>query len=463
MGSSRSTRASLLTGVRVIEQGQLLAVPYAARLLSDLGAEVIKIESPLRLDAHRQTTYPGNEPGERFWDRGGTFYSENRGKLGLTLNLRTAEAVAIFRDLVRISDVVMENFSSRVMRGFGLDYEQLRSIRPDLIMLSSTGYGHSGPWSQYGAVGPTTEAASGLGAVSGYRGGPPMLPDIPFTDYVAAEHAVLAVVLALYRRQRTGEGACIDLSQTETQTAIAGELVAQASLGEGAVAPMGNRHDRMAPHGFFPCSGDDRWIAIAVSSDDEWLRLRILMGNPTWSMRAGFEALSGRKASEDELEDGISAWTRQYDAFALMDALQREGIAAGVALDGRDLVCNEHLRSRGFFTLLGHPPSAGIGPKPYPGSPWRFASGQGGVTRRAPALGEHNAFVLREVLGYDAETVDRLLASAAFEAEPEGFPRPRPVPLSTLMAQGRVREVDPDYESRSGSGSAPATEINSAP
>jgi crotonobetainyl-CoA:carnitine CoA-transferase CaiB-like acyl-CoA transferase len=454
----------LLDGVRVLEQGQLLAVPYAARLLADLGAQVIKVESPLRLDAHRQTTYPANEPGETFWDRGGTYYSENRGKLGVTLNLRMPEGVAVFRDLVRISDVVMENFSSRVMRGFGLDYEALRELSPDLIMLSSTGYGHTGPWAQYGAVGPTTEAASGLAAVSGYRGGSPILPDIPFTDYVAAEHAVLAVVLALYRRQRTGEGAWIDLSQTETQTAIAGELIMQASLGDGAASPLGNRHAGMAPHGFFPCSGDDRWIAIAVSTDDEWRRLRDLMDSPAWSMRAELETLEGRKANEDALEADISAWTQLHDAFALMRSLQRWGIAAGVALDGRDLICNEHLRSRGFFTRLEHPPSTGIGPKPYPGTPWRFALSRRGEARRAPALGEHNAFVLREILGYNADTADRLLASTALEATPSGFPKPHPVPLSILVAQGKVREIDPDYESRSKwEPSGPATETKSDP
>jgi crotonobetainyl-CoA:carnitine CoA-transferase CaiB-like acyl-CoA transferase len=452
--SSTQRRPPNLRGIRVVEQGQLLAVPYAARLLADLGAEVIKVESTLRLDAHRQTTYPENEPGAGFWDRGGTFYSENRGKIGLTLDLRTPDGIAIFRDLVRVSDVVMENFSTRVMRGFGLDYARLQKIRPDLIMLSSTGYGHSGPWKQYGAVGPTTEAASGLTAVTGYRDGPPMLPDIPYTDYVAAEHAVLAVLLALYRRRKTGEGAWIDLAQTETQTAIAGELIMQASIGGGASRPMGNRHPLMAPHGFFPCAGDDRWIAIAVATDDEWLRLCELMGQSDWSTSPHLTTLNGRKAFEDELELRLSAWTRNSEPFALMAALQNSGIAAGVALDGRDLVGNEHLRSRGFFTWLDHPPSTRIGRKPYPGVPWKFAYSRRGEASRAPALGEHNALVLRQILGYGEDRVQELLASATLDARPVGFPKPVPVPLHTLLDQGKVREVDPNYELRSASGSS---------
>jgi crotonobetainyl-CoA:carnitine CoA-transferase CaiB-like acyl-CoA transferase len=444
----------MLRGIRIIEQGQLLAVPYAARLLADLGAQVIKVESPLRLDAHRQTTYPNNEAGVAFWNRGGTFYSENRGKLGITLDLRTSEGVQIFRDLVRVSDVVMENFSSRVMRGFDLDYEGLRRVRPDMIMLSSTGYGHTGPWSNYGAVGPTTEAASGLAALSGYRGGQPLLPDIPYTDYVAAEHGALAVVLALYRRRRTGEGTWIDLAQTETQTAIAGELIMQASLGEGAVGPSGSRHPTMAPHGFFPCSGGDRWIAVAVASDEEWSRLRDLMAGCDWSARPRFATAAGRKTHEDELEGLLSTWTSRHDAFALMEALQDRGVAAGVVLDGRDLVGNRHLRERGFFTWLGHPPSTGIGLKPYPGVPWRFASSRHGEVRRAPALGEHNHFVLREILGYGEEAISGLVASGAVDADVSDFPVPHPVPLNTLIAQGKVREVDPDYEL--GSGSVPS-------
>lgn len=437
-----------LAGVRVIEPGQLLAVPFATRLLADLGAEVLKIEPPMRLDTHRQTTYPDNEPGEYFWDRGGTFYSENRGKLGMTLDLRHAAAVEVFRDLVRVSDIVMENYTPRVMRAFGLGYEALARIRPDIIMLSSTGYGQTGPWTNYAAVGSTTEAGSGLVAVSGYRDGPPVMPDIPYTDYVAAEQAVLAVLLALFRRRRTGRGAYIDLAQTEGQSALIGELLLDAGANHTPARPRGNRQPRMAPHGFFPCAGRDRWIAIAVSSDNEWLGLRAAMREPDWAAEARFQTINGRKQHEDELEAKLSTWTSEQEPEMLMQHLQAHGVPAGVALDGRGLVGNEQLRARGFFRWLGHPAHTGIEPKPYPGVPWRFGESQRGGERRAPALGEHNEFVLLNLLGHSPEQIARLRAQGAFGDAPNGFTRPRPVPLSELERLGRAIEIDPDFRQR---------------
>lgn len=441
-------RPAPLAGVRVLEPGQLIAVPFAARLLADLGAEVIKIESPVRLDTHRQTTYPDNEPGEHFWDRGGTYYSENRGKLGMTLDLRLADAVDAFRDLVRVSDVVMENYTPRVMLAFGLDYPALTGIRPDVIMLSSTGYGHSGPWTNYAAVGSTTEAASGLAAVSGYPDGAPVMPDIPFTDYVAAEQGVLAVILALYRRKRTGTGTYIDLAQTEAQAAQIGELLLDAAAKATSASPRGNRHEAMAPHGFFPCAGFDRWIAIAVSSEWEWRGLRAAMREPAWGREERFQTLAGRKAHEDELEANLSAWTRGQQPMDLMRLLQAHGVPAGVAFDGRDLVMNEHLRERGFFRWMDHPAHSGIEPKPYPGVPWRFSESGRGGERRAPALGEHNHLILRDLLGYSDERVARLRDSGALGGSPAKFRRPKPVLLEELERQGRVREIDPDYRER---------------
>jgi benzylsuccinate CoA-transferase BbsF subunit len=445
-----------LAGVRVVEHGQLLAVPFAARLLADLGAEVIKVEPAARLDTHRQTTYPDNEPGDRYWDRGGAFYSENRGKLGMTLDLRHPDAVAVFRDLVRVSDVVMENFTPRVMRAFGLDYDALRPLRPDLIMLSSTGYGQSGPWAEHRAVGPTTEAASGLAAVTGYAGGAPVMPDIPYTDYVAAEQGVLAVLLALYRRRRTGHGSRIDLSQVEAQAALAGELFLDAAANGTPAAPRGNRHPAMAPHGIFPCAGDDSWIAIAVPSDAEWRGLQAAIGHPGWAADPRYATAAGRLAHVDAIEARLSEWTRGREATALMHHLQAHGVPAGAVLDARDLVMNEQLRARGFFEWAEHPPGTGIEPKPYPGAPWRFSASQRGARRPAPALGEHNEYVLHDLLGYSSARVRELVDGGALGGPPTDFPRPQPVPLTVLARQGRIRAIDPDYRERIRESNQPA-------
>ena len=439
-----------LAGIRIIEHGQLLAVPAAARMLADLGAEVIKVEPAFRLDTHRQTTYPDNDPGERFWDRGGTFHSENRGKLGLTLNLRHDAAVEVFKDLVRVSDVVMENFTPRVMPAFGLDYESLCEVRPELIMLSSTGYGQNGPWSSFKAVGPTTESASGLAAVTGYEGGVPLLPDIPYTDYVAADQAVLAILLALFRRKRAGRGSYIDISQVEAQASLAGELFLDAAINGTVHQPRGNRHPAMAPHDFFPCTGEDRWIAIAVSSDGEWLDLVAAMGNPSWASDERFATLEGRLETLSLLNQRIAEWTRGWDAMELMQLLQAHGVPAGAVFDARDLVLNEHLHARGFFEWDTQAAETGISeqPKPYPGAPWRFSRSTHGISRRAPMLGEHNATVLSELLGYSSEKISELQASGAFGGPPTEFPRPNPVGLPALKANHRVNDIDSEYEAR---------------
>jgi benzylsuccinate CoA-transferase BbsF subunit len=434
-----------LSGIRVIEHGQLLAVPYAARMLADLGAQVIKVESPVRLDSHRQTTYPDNEPGERYWDRGGTFYSENRGKLCMTLDLRHGEAIEAFRDLVRMSDVVMENYTAHVMANFGLDYDALVAVRPDLIMLSSTGYGHTGPWANFRAVGPMTEGASGLAAVTGYEGKPPVMAEVPYTDYIAAEQSVFAITMALYRRKRTGKGCYLDLSQVEAQASILGELFLDAAAHGTQQGTHGNRHASMAPHGFFPCAGDDRWIAIAIETDEEWTSLRKLMGEPAWAQDPALATLAGRLAAAAAIEGHLAAWTGQQDATELMHRLQAAGIAAGLAQDARDLVLDEQMWAHGFFEWSGHPEGTGIEAKPYPGAPWRFSRSRRGVTRGGAALGEHNREVLCGLLGYSEARFEAMAASGALGGSPSVFPRPNPLTYEEQLAQGRVRAVDAGY------------------
>jgi len=437
-----------LAGVRVIEHGQLLAVPAAARMLSDLGAEVIKIEPAFRLDSHRQTTFPENDPGDRFWDRGGTYHSENRGKLGLTLDLRNPASVEIFRRLVAISDVVMENFTPRVMKGFGLDYDALRRVRPDIIMLSSTGYGHTGPWANFKAVGPTTEAASGVASVTGYEGGIPVLPDIPYTDYTAADQGVFAILAALYRRRRTGEGAFIDLSQVEAQASLAGELFMEASLPNTVHEPRGTAHPAMAPHDFFPCAGEDRWIAIAVSCEEEWQGLVAAMGQPDWVTDASFSSLELRQSSLPDLNDHITAWTCDQDAIDLMHLLQSYGVPAGAVLNARDLVLNEHLHARGFFEWMPHPEELAIPDKPYPGAPWRFSMSSRGSSRPAPLLGGDTQFVLEDLLGYSTDQISAIRESGAFGPSPEEFPRPHPMSLDDMKKKRGVIDVDLEYQYR---------------
>ena len=274
-----------LAGVRIVEMGQLIAIPHAVKLLGDMGAQIIRIESCARLDNYRTSSMYENRGEGRHWDRAANFYEQNRNKYSLTLELNDDDCIAALRELVSISDVFAENFTPRVMRNFKLEYEDLRQIRPDIIMVSSTGYGYTGPWADYGAIGYTTEATSGLSHISGYKDGPPVLPEIPYADYTAAEHTAFAIMAALSYRARTGKGQFIDISQSETLTSTIPEAIMDYTVNGRIPERVGNQDTLMSPHGCYPCAGDDKWIAIAVSTDEQWSALCDALGTPRMVLR----------------------------------------------------------------------------------------------------------------------------------------------------------------------------------
>ena len=214
-----------LNGVRIVEFGQLIAIPFATKLLADMGAEVIRIESCTRVELYRASGFYNNDPSGEYWNRAVNFYEQNRNKQSLTLDLTKPEGRSALLELVSVSDVFAENFTPRVISNFGLEYEELRKARPDIIMVSSTGYGHTGPWSGFGAIGFGTEAASGLASVTGYRDGPPAIPEIPYSDFTAGEHTAFAIMAALAHRAVTGRGQLIDISQTQTLSATVPEAL----------------------------------------------------------------------------------------------------------------------------------------------------------------------------------------------------------------------------------------------
>jgi benzylsuccinate CoA-transferase BbsF subunit len=434
-----------LSGIRIVEMGQLIAIPSAMKMLADMGAQVIRLESCQRLESYRTDSLYQNDVSGEFWNRGANFYEQNRNKLGLTLDLSRPEGLAILRDLIAISDVFAENFTPRVIKNFHLEYEDLRKIRPDLIMVSSTGYGYTGPWANFGATGPATEGASGLAYMTGYSNGPPVMSEIPYTDYTAGEHTAFAVMAALLHRMRTGRGQFIDVSQTETASSTIPEALLDFAANQRIEPRMGNEDPVMAPHGCYPCKGDERWIVIAVSTDEEWEALCKVLNRPEWLEDNRFRDGQGRWQRRKELGELVGKATLEWDFYQLMHALQGAGVSAGAVLDAKDLLFDPHLRARRFYELVSHHPSTGIPPLPYASRPWRLSRTPAVPSRAAPIMGEHNKWALMELLGHSAEQIAALEDKGIIgyaPTDPRGVQRPS---LDEQVRQGRLQRYETDF------------------
>ena len=440
--------AGPLEGVRIVEMGQLIAIPSAMKWLGDMGAQVIRLESVQRLESYRTDSLYHNDVEGEFWNRGANFYEQNRNKLGLTLDLSRDEGRGVLRDLIAVADVFAENFTPRVIRNFGLEYEDLRKIRPDIIMVSSTGYGFEGPWANFGATGPATEGAAGLAYVTGYRDGGPVMSEIPFTDYTAGEHTVAAVMLALMHRLNTGQGQFIDVSQTQTCSATVPEALLDWTVNGRVEERIGNEDPAMSPHGCYPCAGDDRWIAIAVDSDEAWRGLCRVMGRADWAADDRYADVLGRIRHRAELDKMLGFETRSHDNHELMARLQAEGVAAGAVADSEDLLFNVHLKERRFYEVVEHHEATGMPPLPYAGRPWKLSGTPAVAPQPAPIMGQHNRDILAGLLGRTDDEV------AALEEEriigytplsPRGVRRPS---LDEQVRQGRMQRYDTGYAER---------------
>ena len=435
-----------LDGVRIVEMGQLIAIPFATKLLADMGAEVIRIESRARLDGYRAAGFYKNDATGEYWNRAVNFYEQNRGKDSLTLELTHEEGRQTLLDLIAISDVFAENFTPRVIANFGLEYEDLRRVKPDIIMVSSTGYGHTGPWSRFGAIGYGTEAASGLASVTGYEDGPPTIPELPYADYTAGEHTIFAIMAALVHRSITGKGQFIDISQTQTLSATVPEALMEYTFNGTLSGRSGNRDSSWAPQGTYPCSGEDRWISFSVRSDTEWESLCSVLSRPEWAADPRFSDSLSRKTHHDVLDHLISVVTRTMDADELQRMLQAERVPAGAVLDGKALLFNDHLLKRGFYEMVEHAPHLGIPPLPYASRPWRFSRAPGSIRRAAPTLGEHNQPVLNGLLGMSEERAMSLAESGVIGTQPSNPRVPESPTNRLLMDQGKIVRWEEDFE-----------------
>ena len=448
-----------LAGIRVVDLSRVFAMPYCGAYLADLGAEVIKVDTHYSqfVDTTRTLNgpYPDNQPGERYWEQGGTFQTLNRGKRSLTLDLRSEAALDVLRELVAVSDIVLENFTPRVMRRFGLDYPNLRAFKPDLIMVSNTGYGHSGPWTDFGAMATALEPTHGTGAFMGYletdgqghssEGTVPNKIANSYTDFLASWTAQAAVMASLIHRFRTGQGMWIDLAMYQVGVTFIGEGVLDYAFNGRRARRPGNRHSFMAPHGCYPCSGDDEWVALAVRDDAEWRSFCQAIDRPELGEDSRFSHSVARYQHQGELDAIVARWTSGLGQYQVMRRLQEQGVPAGPVLNARGLLADPHLRARRFFEKVEHPPQTNLGVQEYVSRGWRLSGNEVRIRRPAPTLGEGNQYVLGEVLGLGREEVQRLRGEGVIGEALVGGNTPSVIPLDQQVELGWIAGYDPDY------------------
>ena len=395
-----------LAGVEIVDLTQAWIGPFATMLLADLGASVIKIESRQRPDVWRRwlaSPVPMANPPPGLVNSSPNYNSVNRNKRSLCLDLKTEEGKDLLLRLAAGADVVMENFTPRVMERFGLEWPQLSVENPGLVVTHWSGFGKTGPLSDYKANGTSIEALAGWDWLHRYPDGDPMVMGFYQADAITGMQMAATTLVALFHSRRTGEGQSIDGSMIEAAVGYLGEVLLDAALG-GEQSPPGNGDLDLAPHGVYPCAGDDRWIAVAVESDELWRRLVAISGSGTLADPA-FDRHADRIANAEKLDEAIAEWTRTRQAEHLMERLQAAGIAAGVVRTTAELMECSHLKRRCWFRRIEH---ADVGEHRYAGHPWRMD----GLLERSdlppPRLGEHSRELLRERLGLSDAEIDDL-------------------------------------------------------
>ena len=386
-----------LRNVRVADFTWAAAGPYATLLLASLGAEVVKVTSS------RAT---GGFPKQRAADIDRYL---NYNKLGITLDLKTPQGVGLAKELIGVCDLVVENYRPRTMERFGLGYQDLLQVKPDIIMVSGSSLGAEGPQSRYTGFAPIFGTMSGLSHVTGYADGIPTELRL-MVDYTVGQATAYAALVALYHLRTTGQGQYIDLASRDAITCLIGEFVLEDQLnghvsGAKANPRIGNKDLIMAPHGAYRCKGEDAWITIAVATQEEWEALCGAMERPEWLSDRRFADGHGRWTHQEELDGHIGAWTEGYIPFELMDLLQERGVAAVPSYSARDLFEDGHLVERLFSQKVGVPSGDEY---TVINAPWLLNGHRPEAKRPAPAPGEHNTAVLEELLGVPPKELESL-------------------------------------------------------
>jgi crotonobetainyl-CoA:carnitine CoA-transferase CaiB-like acyl-CoA transferase len=411
----RPARGRPLQGFRVVDFTTAVAGPLASSILGSLGAEVIKVESPYGRPLRPVGTAPAREGAdERAYNRMTFFNAMNHGKRGISLDVSRPEGRDLFLRLAAASDVVLQNFSPRVSRNLGIEYEDLKRVRQDIVLVSMPAFGLTGPYRDRGSYGPGIDAMSGLSHLTGYADGPPLKPGNFYCDQNAGVHASFATMAALWHRRITGQGQHVELPMLEGEFQMLGDAYIDFDMNGRDRSRSGNDHPWMAPHNVFRCAGDDSWVAIAVENDSQWRALCDAIGRPSLARSESYAGAKARHRNRRELDAIVDAWTANQGHLAVQDALQQRGIPAAAVLNAGQLLVNEHVVARHGFEYVDVP---GVGPTPYP-RPAFVLDPPTPIEQAAPQFAEANDYVYGDLLRLTPDELSRLEASAVISREP---------------------------------------------
>jgi len=387
-------RKYALEGLKVVDFSWVFTGPIVTKYLGDHGAEVIKIESATRPDGTRLMT--PFKPGAMGFNASGVFANYNSSKYSININLREPRGKEVVKKLVQRADIVLETFGPGVMAKLQLDYDILKQIKQDLIMLSMTMVGQTGPHSQQPSFGQVLQATNGFVQLLGWPDRSPSLPVAAYTDYIAPWYVLIALMSALDFRRRTGKGQYIDLAMLEASVHLAAPVVMDYVANGNIQNRMGNRNPGYAPHGVYPCRGEEKWVSLAVATDEEWLALCKVMGSPDWTKSPKFDTLLHRTHNQDELDKLMGQWTKNHTPEEIMTKLQAVGVAAGVLQTGEDLVDKDpQMQHRHHFVELEQQE---MGKHLTERPPFRLSKTPSEPQRPFPSFGEHTEYVCKDIL-----------------------------------------------------------------
>lgn len=400
-----------LSGLRIIELGPYVALPLTGRILASLGAEVIKVETNKVLD--EMAFIPA-------WSRGAGQPDFQRMKKRVTIDVRTPGGLEVFRELVKISDVFMTNFRRNILDRWGIDFPQLRQLRPDIILMWQTGLGGIGPYYTYKSYGILVQHMGGVSLMTGDEGEPPSAINTSYSDYHTGVFQPSAIIGALMRRQRTGQPTTMESSIFKSGAVTAGPAILDYQVNGRLPRRIANRDAEAAPHGVYPCRGQDRWCAIAVETPEQWDGFRRAIGRPQWCDAPEYATLQSRQARQEQLDALIAQWTAQLSPDEVMQRMQREGVPAALVSQGDDLYHSAHLAARDFY----RPTPYYVAQRGAPAWEWEKRDSLAWTTPARLSdtpmqfghysnVGEDNDYVFREILGMSAGEIESLTGNGA--------------------------------------------------